>query len=116
MVKKGQMIGQHRLDAFTSRPVAMAHTNEQGVTNEMRDHMYGFMSSYTDDQLYVGGTFNAGKRTSNSYTVALIPTVVRHGNISLWNYISICTTQKISSAMQVCNTYCQHCNSEIIID
>ncbi len=81
MVKKGQMIGHHKLDAYTSRPVAMANSNEQGVTTEMRDRLYA--TSYIDEQLYVGGTFYVGNRTSNHFTVALIPTVVRHGNISL---------------------------------
>ncbi len=82
MVKKGQMIGHHRLDAYTSRPTAMANSNEQGVTNQMRDHLYGLYTTYTDEQLYVGGTFYAGNRSSNRFTVALIPTVIRHGNIS----------------------------------
>ncbi len=81
-VKKGQMIGHHRLNASTPRPVAMANSNEQGVTSQMRDHIYGKHTNYSDDQLYVGGTFNSGIRSTGSYTVALIPTVIRYGNKS----------------------------------
>ncbi len=78
MVKKGQMIGDHKLDASTSRPVAMASSNEQGVTTEMRDRAYR-INNYNDSQLTVGSTVNVGLRTQGYYTVALVPTVVRHG-------------------------------------
>ncbi len=80
MVKKGKMIGHHRLDNSTSRPVAMANSNRQGVTSEMRDRMYGKTTNYIDAQLSVGSTVSTGLRTSDYFTVALAPTVFTFGN------------------------------------
>ncbi len=73
------MIGHHKLDSQTPRPVATADKNELGVTTEMRDHIYGIDTNYSDGQLQVGGTFNTGRRSIRALTSVLIPTVVRNG-------------------------------------
>ncbi len=67
MVRKGQMVGHHKFNSHTPRPVSTADHNEQGVTSEMRDHTYGYLSNYNDEQLYVGGTFSTAKRSDRQY-------------------------------------------------